>query len=112
MGFTIASVICGLMSITACCTGILSLPLGALGILFAALTYRRGKNMNSLSVIGIVSSCAGIFTAILMTVYSFVMMPTLMKNEAFASQLNTLTQQMYGMDFKEFMEEFYGYSFD
>ncbi len=110
--FTIASGICGLMSVTACCTGILSLPLGALGILFAALTYRKGKKMNSASLVGVVSSCVGIISAVIITINTFTMLPTLMENESFRYQLDTMTQQMYGMDFQTFMEEFYGYSFE
>ena len=103
--FTIASGICGLMSVTACCTGILSLPLGALGILFAALTYRKGKKINSASLVGVIS-------AVIITINTFTMLPTLMENESFRYQLDTMTQQMYGMDFQTFMEEFYGYSFE
>ncbi|MCI8529817.1 MAG: hypothetical protein HFH82_11820 [Lachnospiraceae bacterium] len=110
--FTIASGICGLMSVTACCTGILSLPLGALGILFAALTYRKGKKMNSASLVGVVSSCVGIISAVIITINTFTMLPALMENESFRYQLDTMTQQMYGMDFQTFMEEFYGYSFE
>ena len=44
-GFEYASFICGLISITAACTGIFSIPIGALGVLFAVLTYRAGKKM-------------------------------------------------------------------
>ena len=111
-GFMIASGICGLMSVTACCTGILSLPLGALGILFAALTYRKGKKMSSACLIGVVSSCLGIVSAVVLMINTFAMLPTLVENDAFRSQLDVVTQQMYGMDFKTFMEEFYGYSFE
>ena len=111
-GFMIASGICGLMSVTACCTGILSLPLGALGILFAALTYRKGKKMNSACLIGVVSSCLGIVSAVVLMINTFTMLPTLVENDAFRSQLDEVTQVMYGMDFKTFMEEFYGYSFE
>ena len=111
-GFMIASGICGLMSVTACCTGILSLPLGALGILFAALTYRKGKKMSSACLIGVVSSCLGIVSAVVLMINTFTMLPTLVENDAFRSQLDVVTQQMYGMDFKTFMEEFYGYSFE
>lgn len=109
-GFTMASVTCGILSITTCCTGILPLPLGALGILFAVLVYRRGKRMNSACVMGITTSCIGIAVGLMMTVYSFTMLPVFLKNEAFRSQFDTLTQQMYGMDFEEFLKEYYGYT--
>ncbi len=110
--FAIASGICGLLSITTCCAAILSLPLGALGILFAVLTYRKGKKMNTTSALGIMLSCAGIVTAVTTIVYSFSRLPTLMESEVFRNQINTITRQMYGMDFTELMQEFFGYTFE
>lgn len=109
-GFAIASGICGLLSVTTCCAGVLSLPLGALGILFAALASRRGKRMNSTCVMGLTLSCIGIVSSVSMIIYSFSMLPTLLENEAFRNQFNMVTQQMYGMDFSEFMQEFYGFT--
>ena len=57
-------------------------------------------------------SCVGLVSAVSMIVYSFVMLPSLMENEAFRNQVNAVSQQLYGMDFDVFMEETYGYSFD
>ncbi len=111
-GFIIASVICGVLSVTACCTGILSLPLGALGILFALLTYRRGKKMNGNALTGIVLSTMGIITGVSMLIYTFHTLPDMMQDPMFRNQADTLTEQMYGMDFAEFMKEYYGYDID
>ncbi len=108
-GFLIASMVCGVLSVTACCTGILSLPLGALGILFAMLTYRRGKKMNGTAMTGIVFSTMGIITGVSILIYSFYTLPDMMNDPAFRNQVDTITEQMYGMDFAEFMEEYYGY---
>ncbi len=108
-GFLIASMVCGVLSVTACCTGILSLPLGALGILFAMLTYRRGKKMNGTAMTGIVFSTMGIITGVSILIYSFYTLPDMMNDPAFQNQVDTITEQMYGMDFAEFMEEYYGY---
>lgn len=110
--FSLASGICGILSVTACCAVIVSLPLGALGILFAALAHRKGKKMNNICAIGAISSCVGIACATVLIIYSFVMMPVFMKNEVFRSQFDMMTEQMYGMDFAEFMEEFYGYTIE
>ncbi len=110
--FSIASAICGLLAMTTSCTIILSLPLGALGILFAVLAHRTKKKMNTTCVTGIALSCVGLVSAVSMIVYSFVMLPSLMENEAFRNQVNAVSQQLYGMDFDVFMEETYGYSFD
>ena len=108
-GFIIASMVCGVLSVTACCTGILSLPLGALGILFALLTYRRGKKMNGSAMTGIVFSTMGIITGVSMLIYSLYTLPEMMQDPFFRSQIDAMTEQMYGMDFAEFLEEYYGY---
>lgn len=110
--FSIASAVCGLLSMMTCCTIILSLPLGALGVLFALLAHRRGRKMNNTCATGLIFSCAGLTSALALILYSFVMLPTLMKNEAFRNQLNSMSEQIYGMEFTELMEEYYGYSFE
>lgn len=111
-GFLIASMICGVLSVTTCCTGILSLPLGALGILFALLTCRRGKKMSSSAMTGIVLSAMGIITGVSLLAYSFHMLPAMMRDPMFRNQVDAITEQMYGMDFEEFMKEYYHYEFD
>ena len=111
-GFIIASMICGILSVTACCTGILSLPLGALGIIFALLTYRKGKRLNGSALTGIMLSIMGIVTGISMLIYSFATLPQMMQDPFFRSQVDSLTEQMYGMDFAEFMREYYGYELE
>ncbi len=110
--FSVASAVCGLLSMTTSCTIVLSLPLGALGILFAFLAHRSKKKMNSTCGTGLILSCVGLTTAVSMIVYSFVMLPSLMQNDTFRNQVNAVSQRLYGMDFDEFMEGAYGYSFD
>lgn len=75
--FSIASFVCGITSVTLCCTGVLSLPLGGLGILFAILTKRMGKAMPSMSITGLILSCVGIFLGILICIYTFLADPEL-----------------------------------
>ena len=111
-GFTMASLACGILSVTTCCTGILPLPLGALGILFAVLVYRRGKKLNAPCTLGIALSTCGMMLGLLLTLYSFFMLPVFLKNESFRSQFDALTEQMYGMDFEEFLQEYYGYTIE
>lgn len=110
--FSIAAAACGLLSLLTCCTIVLSLPLGALGILFAVLAHRKGQKMNNACATGFTLSVIGLVSAAAMIVYAFAMLPVFLKNEAFRSQLDTMTEQMYGIPFSEFMQEYYGYSFD
>lgn len=45
--FSLASLICGFLSVTLSCCGFLSISLGAMGILFAFLCRRNKKKLNS-----------------------------------------------------------------
>lgn len=110
--FSVASAVCGILSVTTICTVILSVPLAALGLLFAVLAHRSKKRMNTTCVMGIALSCAGLVTVVSIVVYYFVSLPSLMQNDLFRNQMNSVSQQFYGMDFDEFMESFYGYTFE
>lgn len=105
--FTIASNVCGILSMMTGCFALLSMPLGALGILFSSLARRKGQKPNY-NNIGLVFSCIGLVSALVTIAYSLFMLPTLMKSEAFRGQFDQVTEQIYGKDFAEFMEEFYG----
>lgn len=110
--FALASGICGILSLSTCCFVVVSLPLAALGVLFAVLAWRKGRKMSNTWVAGVLFSCIGLTCAVSLLIYSLAMMPILLKNEAFRSQFDRMTEQMYGMDFAEFLEEFYGYSIE
>lgn len=110
--FAVASAVCGILSMTTICTVVLPLPLGALGLLFAYLSHRSKKRMNTTCVMGMVLSSAALVTVVSMTVYSFLSLPSLMQDETFRNQVNSVSQQIYGIDFEEFMEQFYGYTFE
>ena len=65
----IIAMVLGILSITTCCLGFLSIPVGALGILFGVLSRRLGKKMPSASVVGIVLSSVGAIAGFIMFVY-------------------------------------------
>lgn len=110
--FAIASGICGILSLSTCCFVMLSLPLGALGVLFAVLAYRKGRRMSTSYITGMLFSSIGLSCAVLLCIFSLAMMPVFMKSEVFRSQFDAVTEQMYGMDFAEFMEQYYGYTIE
>lgn len=86
-GFSIAAIVCGLLSITlGCCS--LSLPLGAMGILFAVLCSRKNKPLNSNCRMGLYLS---IFGCIYGTVTLIYLIVKNMNDPTFLQQLN----QMY-----------------
>ncbi len=111
-GFEYAAFICGLVSISFTCSGFFSLPVGALGILFALLTYRKGKKMQQLSKAGLWLSCTGILFTLILVVISFATITANMKDENFRNMINTMYEQILGVDFEEFMESAYGVSYE
>lgn len=107
-GFSIASLILGLLSATLGCCGI-SLPLGALGILFAVLCHRKGKPMNSNARFGLCLSVFGCVYGIGFMIYSlFVQLPAMLQDPSYLNQLNQITQAFYGMDFEQLLQSLYG----
>lgn len=70
-GFAVASLVLGILSILLCCTVCFSISMGALSILFAILSKRRGTPMSGMSIAGIILSCVAILLSIAMTVSLF-----------------------------------------
>lgn len=106
-GLPTASRICGIisfglgiLSVTACCLGYLSIPLGALGILFAMLSRRIGKQMPPTCKSGIILSVIGI-------VVGLVMMATTIYITITDPQFWEQTQETMEL-YEEMYEETYG----
>ena len=110
--FSIASLVLGILSILSLCTAILPIPLGAAGILFAILGHRKGKQLDSMALAGVLTSIAGLAMSLVLFAMTFMMLPTMLKDEAYRAQLNSMSESMYGMSFDEMMEEAYGVDLD
>ncbi len=102
-GLSIASMVCGICSLVLCCTGLLSIPAGALGILFAMLTRKRGQRMNSMCIAGIWLSCVGLALGVFITVSSIV---TVFTDPSYMNMLDQMYQQMYGVSLEEFWQSY------
>ena len=74
--FAAASMFCGTLSILTCCTGVLTIPAGALGIIFAILSKRLNAPMHPASKAGIRLSCIGIVLGIITLSYTIYMIQT------------------------------------
>lgn len=107
--FAAMALLFGSLSLLASCTGVFSVIFGSLGILFAALAFRRRKKKNSLVVTGMVMSCVGIISGVL---YVVVAIPMAMKDPLYQQQMNVITEQLTGESFSEFMENTYGVKID
>ena len=102
-GLSIASMVCGICSLVMCCTGILAIPAGALGILFAMLTRKKEQRMNNMCVAGIWLSCVGLALGIFITISSIV---TVFTDPSYMNMLDQMYQQMYGVDMEEFWQSY------
>lgn len=110
--FTIASLVLGICSLLTMCTAVFPLPLGALGILFAILSYRRGRRMDTLAVTGIATSCAGLFFSLVIFGITFAMMPTMLRDPEYRDMLNRYSESMYGQSYDDLFENAYGIDLD
>ncbi|MBQ7954822.1 MAG: DUF4190 domain-containing protein [Lachnospiraceae bacterium] len=114
------SLIFGIVSLALMCTGILPIPLGALGIIFAVIS-RRGARMDSTAKTGCLLSSIGLGCGLLLTIAIYVfsiftMMQTILSdNQNLYTDPDALTDQMmesiYGENYKELFEQ-YGIDYD
>ena len=113
--FPIATRICGivsmslgLLSVVACCLGYLSIPIGALGILFAVLSRRKGKPLPRICKTGLVLSIIGMvigFAMLLLTIYSTITNPNFW--EYFRDtyeQYEEMYKEICGADFETYQD--------
>ncbi len=96
--FETASLTFGIISIVLLCTGVLAIPAGALGILFALLS-RKGKNpFTGTAIAGLILSCFGMIFGSVITViavYSVLTDPTVL------DQVREMYAR-YGMEMPEY----------
>lgn len=104
--FSYASFLFGMLSVTIGCCGI-SLPLGALGLLFALLVHRKGKKLNHTAKSGLVLSCIGIFLG-LFSIYISLMMPQTLQR----LQPQNASETTYGTEYDNYIDyinQYYNY---
>ncbi len=106
-GLAIASMTCGIVSLIACCVG-LSLPLGALAILFAILSRRKGQPVPAMSVAGIVTGAIGLLMGILLYIFSLF----IWQDPQFQKEVYSSFEEVYGEEMADTMSEIYGFDLD
>lgn len=90
---------CGISSLVTLLFGVPSVILGALGILFANLSRRRGKGYAPKAVGGLVMSIAGLVLGLVLTVNSVIYVYTLMNSDAFQKTMLDTYTTMYGEEY-------------
>lgn len=119
--FSVLSLIFGIASLVLLCTGLLPIPLGALGILFAVLS-RRGRKMDSNAKTGTILSAIGLGTGLLFTilvyVFTFISLvqgilsnPDILNSDDPDVITDYMMESIYGEDYKEYFEQ-YGIDYD
>lgn len=117
----LATVSCalGLGSLTAMCTGILSIPLGALGILFAVLS-RPARKMPpaaklgcSLSAAGLIGGLAFVITIYVTTIFSTISTLNNMDLENMDQReiMDQMMESIYGSEYEDIFKD-YGIDYD
>lgn len=107
-GFSVASLVCGILSVIPCCISPLSVILGSLGLLFGSLARRKGKPMNQLTFWGIWLSALGLILGIVLTVKFIIQLPEMLADPQIMGPTNAIYEQMYGMNFEEYLQEMFG----
>lgn len=79
--------------------------LGGLSIIFAVISKGRNKHYQLNAKLAILISVGVLF---LNTLFVGITTYNLFFNEAFKEQLNTTTQELYNMDFDEYVNQIYG----
>ncbi len=106
-GFAIASFCCGIVSILCCCIGF-GLPLGALAILLAVINRRKGKEMDAMSITGIITGIIGLIAGI--TIYITTLF--IYEDPAFKQGMYDTFEESYGEEYADTMAEIYGWDLD
>lgn len=117
--FARLSLILGIASLALLCTGILPIPLGALGILFAVLS--RKDKLEGTALGGCITSAIGLAAGICVTVFTYFMLIFGAVNDVLSDTENLpadpavltdrLMEAIYGDDYKELFEQ-YGIDYD
>lgn len=104
-GLFAASRICGLISmtlgifaVTTCCLGYLSIPIGALGILFAMLSRRYGQPMPASCKTGLMLSVAGLVIGcilMILHIYTTITNPTFWE---YMQEVMEMYEEVYGIE--------------
>lgn len=118
-----ASCVIGICSLILLCTGILPVPLGALGIMLAVIS-KRGKHMSQAAKTGCVLSAVGLVTGLVVTIalYFFALFsgiykamdsidPEELQNMNQDEYMDQIMESIYGSDYKEMFEK-YGIDYD
>ena len=100
--FSIAALVFGILALITFFTGILPLMAGGMGILFVALSYRKGSPLTPTARAGLYLSILGVLFGVLLLVYSyFAVVQPMMNDPEFYDAMNLYYQNNFGISLDE-----------
>lgn len=106
-GFAIASFCCGIASVLCCCIGF-GLPLGAIAILLAVINRRKGKEMDAMSITGIITGIFGLIAGLILYAATLFMY----EDPTFQQGMYDTFEETYGEEYADTIAELYGWDPD
>ena len=105
-GFSLATLVCAVLSLLSLCTGVFAISFGCMGILFVILARRKNQPMTNANYISMCMCLVGIILGISLVIYvlATVIIPMLTDPEAFR-ELNTFYKNTYGVSLEEMLGE-------
>ncbi len=110
--FSQASLVCGILAIITILTGVLPIFFGSLSIIFGILSKKSNIPYDTNAKVGFGCGTAGMLMSVAFMAMTFILLPTMFKDEVFRQQLDTTYKQIYGVDFEEFIETYTGQEVD
>ena len=105
--FAMVSMILGICSLALLCTVFFPIILGGLGLIFAILSKRRGRKMESAAMTGVITSSIGLGLSLIFCVISVISAVHMLKPEN-RDMLNQMYEDTLGMTYDEYIEGLYG----
>ena len=109
--FAIASLVCGIVGVLACCCCVYlaNLILGALAVIFAIVAAKKSKKMPGLAIAGLILGILALL--IFLALFSFELWITSLTEEDFNAMIGDAIRDAFGEDFyKEYMDSM-GFAF-
>ena len=82
-GFSIASLVCGILSLTCCCTGWFGLLLAAAALVLGIISVKNNYDGRELAIAGLITGGCGMVLAIVMLIFAAIatsLSPDLLRN--------------------------------
>lgn len=92
LGFSIASMVCGIISILCCCAWYLSIILAAVAIVFGILSLKKNAEGRNMAIAGLITGGIGAVLSIIILVFALVGSASVDSGELYREIIDSLGQ--------------------